>query len=237
MQRFTPGGDITVAVPFLRDGEPFVPDVANLAWYLRNQAGVPGSSTPFACTDSVAHIVVDASNNVLPTDTRFSKRFVCVTGTDAGKPFTIVVPYVLVPWQNTTVTPDEVRSFIGVDRGELGDADIDLTTAYFDTVDALGDESTLTDALASGLVAETHANNAIRMKAVSTAIPSLQLRLSQSENDGSMAIERLKGVDLEAIAERARQIFATAITALSNRVGVNRTLFIVTTPTDPVTGV
>lgn len=237
MLHFTSGEDITVPVAFTRGGEPFVPDALNLVWYLRDQTGTAGGTTSLTCTNTYADILVLAAQNALPGGQRFTKRFVCVSGTHGGKPFTIVVPYTLAPWKNFTVTAQEVRDFIGVDAGELDDNSIDLLDAYFAVVDSVGDETILATALASGLKAETQANTAIRMKAALMVLPSLQLRLSQAESDGSLTLERLKDLDLAGTAKLARLNYGAVMTALSGRTTQERVAFIVTTPTDPVTGV
>lgn len=236
MQFFTAGEDITVTVPFTRDGEPFVPDAAALVWYLRAQDGTKGSTTALTCTNSSAEILVVAASNAIPGGQRFSKRFLCVSGTVGGLPFTAVSPYSLIPWINTTVTPDDVRSYIGITNGELSDGNISIPDAYFAVVDSIGDESILIAALHSGVALEAQANLAILTKAVMDVVPGLQLRLSQSENDGSLQVERLGNIDLEGLYKLATLEYADAITALSGRTVIQRQPFIVTTPTDPVTG-
>jgi hypothetical protein len=237
MLQFTAAADITVKVAFTDDGEPFVPDSAGLAWYLRDQAGAAGSPTTLTgVVDSFVDITVLAAANAIPGGKRFGKRFVCVTGTSNSQPFTIVVPYTLVPWINSIITADDVRSYLGVNPGELPDSAIDLVEAYFEVVDSVGDEPTVTAALASGTAIEKAANDAILMKAVMGVIPRLQLSLSQAESDGSLSVERLAKLDLASLYMLATLTYADAITAITLRVKVNPARFVVTVPTDPVTG-
>lgn len=237
MLSFLAGTDLEITVPIANGGEPFVPDSTGLSWYLRDQAGNAGGSTNLATvTNTQVTITVPAASNALPTNQRFSKRFLCLTGTVAGSTFTIVTPYQLRPWINSTVTKDDVRNFIGVDKGEVSDDTIDLVEAYFEAVDSVGFQALLDTALSSGTVSETNANHAILMKAVMGIVLTLQLRLSQSESDGSMSVSRLGTIDLDSIYKLASISYAEVITALTGRVVFQRQAFLVTIPTDVITG-
>lgn len=239
MRSFLAGHDVTLVVPLNLNGEPFIPDSGSVKWTLRDSAGqaVPAYTDqpvtmPAGGTEAV--ILIPAAANALGTG-RFTKRTVVLTATKTLRPVFINVAYRLTPWLNTTVTPDRVRAFIGVDNGELPDDDVDIVTAYFDVEDELT-EPTLTAALSADNADERAANDAILAQTVLNLLPSLPLRLSQSESNGVFQVQRPK-IDLAELERRASGLLADALDTVSARIVADPDILLVVTTVDPITGV
>lgn len=237
MLTYTAGEDIEVAVPFERDGEPFVPDENTVAWALRGQDGaLTGSFVSIDVSDTSALIPVLAASNSVATGMRFEKRTVVVRGERDGRPFEVRVPYQITPWLNYTASPEDVRNFCGAAGSELSDSDINLVDAYFRVADIVTEDG-LEFALISGLAAEQNANRAIVAAAVLTALPGLRARMLKKEGDGNRTLERFN-MDFDRLEADALKALKDATTSLS-AIDDNTTappIFILTTPTDPVTG-
>lgn len=93
-----------------------------------------------------------------------------------------------------------------------------------------------TEALAAADSTERQANDAILARTVLNLLPSLPLRLAQSESNGVFQVARPK-IDLVELERRARGIYADAVDVLSARVTEDPTIFLVVTTVDPITGV
>lgn len=234
MLTYTQGEIATVAVPFTRDGEPFVPDAGTVSWTLRGTDGTVMTGyvdQPLTTTDTTVLIEVPSLANSVSLTKRFEKRFLVVKGLVDGDPFQIQTAYQLTAWLNHTVTPDAVRSFVGTDTGELADIDIDIVGAYFEIADMVG-EARLTEALSSGLAAEAIANKAIKGQAVLNALPGLRQRMAKRNEDGTLKVERF-AIDFDALAADAGRLVAAAnvTIGLFDDTDTVPVLFVLATPT------
>ena len=120
---------------------------------------------------------------------------------------------------------------------ELPDAEIDLAGAYLSLAYDLEDFTALDTALSAGDASELLTNSAIVALAVLAALPALRLRVLKKENDGARALERFE-IDFDRIEADAGRAVLEAKKVLRGVVDSNTgpTLFILTTPSDPVTG-
>ena len=232
MNTFLTGQDITVAVPLVRDGEPFVADGSTIHWSLRDHDGSEevAATTLVGVTDSTAYIVVGSSHNALSGGRKAEKRTLLVTGTVGTKPFLIQHVYRITEFLNLGVTESDVRAFLGVDNGELSDDHIDLVSAYL-TLDGTID-------LATELAGDNHryAEQAIVAQAVLDLIPSLNQRISKVETDGTNSVTRF-ALDIADIEMRARAQLSHALTNLSAETPTTFAPVRFTVRTDPLTGV
>lgn len=242
MLTFQSGETVTLTVSFIRDGEPFVPDPANLVWSLRDQAGLPVPAyvdQPLTgVTDTSAQVVVPAIANAVDPTRRFEKRFVVVKGLVDSIPFVITEAYRLAPWLNFTATIKDYWAFVGTDSGEFADFEVDLHAAYFSLADVVTDAK-LSAALSSGGQKEQIANRGIIGQAVLDTLSGLRQRIAKKANDGSMSIERFE-VDFTQLAidaSRAVNNAAGIIGEILVDTSLTPTIFILAGPTsDPVTG-
>lgn len=216
MQAFVQGTDLAIAVPLIRDGEPFVPDGNSATWTLYGQNGQQmATGTLTGVTDTTVYVPTTAANNSLLEGSAFEKRFVVVSGLVGGDAFVIRQPYFLIPWINYTATPDDVRAFIGIGSGELPDSDVDLVSAYMD-VCYFSTPDLVNAALISASDNERQANRAIVAQAVLLALPSLQARIAKAESDGTVDVTRFD-LDFDALEERASQQLSRALDIFSPR--------------------
>lgn len=242
MRTFLENEDVPLVVPFTRDDEPFVPDVGSVRWTLRNQAGAKvlgfvGEQVVTNEDTTQIAITIPAAQNELEAGSRFEKRTVVVTGTVGGHKFEILRPYRLIAWLNHSVSPDNVRAYVGVDSGELPDSVIDIPSAYF-RIERIVGQQRLEVLLTEAGHGEQDANRAITSQAVLDLIPSLRQRLSQKESDGSMEVTRAK-LDIDALQAAAQSeletLFLTIAPSPTNP--VDRVWFSVAPMIDPITGV
>lgn len=237
MLTFEPGADITIVVPFLLEGEPFIPEEDSVTYVLRDNDGSvadSGALSPGA-TDVQVAVTTDAADNALAVDKRFEKRTLIVKATANGLPWETRVIYRLSAWLNTTVTPSDVRGYLGAEIPELPDSAIDLWEAYM-AVETAVTKTTLDAALVAGTAVERAANKAILARAVLDIIPSLAARLLQSHTDGTIKAERAK-MDLKLLADKARGDLSGAIDTLTNRSVTAYPMLVFATPdVDVITG-
>lgn len=219
MKTFIAGQDISITVPFRWDGEPFVPDGGAASYDLRGQDGslVHTAVAISNITDTETVITIAAVDNQVAAGLQFEKRQLVFHATFNGSAWTHRINYRIAPWLNFTASAEDVRAFVGVGSGELADKDIDLVSAYFDCVSYMDDANTVFEqALASGGDLERQANRAIVAQAVILAMPSLQARISKSDDDGNMSVERFQ-LDLADLESRASDQLSRAINTITGR--------------------
>jgi len=237
MLSFVSDQDVVLVVPFLWNDEPFIPDASSATWSLRDAAGVlVGGYTDVALvTTGVTKIsiTVPAAENALAG--RFEKRTVVVKALRNGYPWSVSVPYKIHPWLNHTVSPEDVRNFIGVGMSELPDSSIDLLGAYV-RLEATLTQSVLNDALTAGGSEEQVANNAVLGHAVLLLLPALRQRLLLKKADGPLRADR-DTLDFSALAGTAQAYIADAVSILLGVQDSFADAFITfSEPTDPITG-
>lgn len=228
------GSDITVVVPLSLNGEPVVPDNGQVQWELRGHSGevVIPFGTMNGVTDSTASILITGSNVALNGHLR-ELRTLRVRGLTDGFPFETSLPFHITEFLNYSVTPKDVRKFIGISDGELKDDEIDLVEAYFDLNDM--DGVNMATALAGTEKSQRAANKALVAQAVLNLLPGLPQLLSKRETDGTSEVERFTP-DFQELEMLARGQRATALQSISTATSTDVTLVAVSTRTDPVTG-
>lgn len=236
MQTFIAGDAVSLAVPLQRGGEPFLPDGGVFSWTIRGQDGtlLSEAGEVINVNETNAFILISDDSNQLSNGRQLEKRSVMIDCTINSVPYTFRVNYQLSVWLNFTVTCDDVRAFIGAGGGEVPDSDISLIGSFYDCAGFIG-STALTSALSAGDEQERQANRAIVAQAVLLLLPSLQARLSSSESDGNMQLQRSK-LDFSDLEDRASDQLTRAINIISARLIITPTLVVFTAPTDPVTG-
>lgn len=230
MNSFTAGQDVTVAVPLTRGGDPFVPDGNTVTVTVRGHDGaILSSAGQNGVTDSTLLVLVAAAQNAIAKTVE--KRTLIVEGMAGGLPFSIRTNYLLTAFLNYIVEPSDVRTFLGVDEGELPDAEIDLDKAYLHLA-PLVDLDTLNAAFVTDPV---EANDAVLAQAVIDLMPSLQARISMMDTDGTSKAQRFP-LDLAALEGQARDLRAKSIIAITSPPAVTPSLVAFSTRPDPFTG-
>lgn len=238
MKTYLAGEDITLQIPLRMNGEPTVPDTGSVKLTVRDNAGqvlVNKAAVTMDVASTEAAVTILATHNALGGG-RFSNRTVIISYTKTGRPQEARLSYRLTAWLNTTVTPDDVRGFIGIDSGELPDREIDILGAYLDIENVVG-QTTLTAALAGADAKQISANRMILAKAVLAQLPGLPLRISQNESNGVFSAQRPK-IDLALLELRALALLADNSDLVTGITGVDQDLFLAPAlAPDPITGV
>lgn len=238
MKTYLAGEDIALQIPLRVGTEPVVPDNGSVKMTVRDNAGqivIDKVPVTMDVASTNANVTVPAASNALGAG-RFGMRNVIIEFTKTGRPQSARLAYRLTAWLNTTVTPDDVRAFCGLDAGELPDSVIDIVEAYFDVENDIT-EPVLSAALASADNKQIAANRIILARAVLLQIPGLALRISQNETDGVFSAQRPK-IDLTLLELRAQALYAENANLAATREEVAQDLFLAPAlAPDPITGV
>jgi len=229
---YVAGMDVNLTVPLKWDGELFVPDNGTAEWALRDHTGTQvttGSLTGLVDTSAVIYLA--GVRNEITTGRQFEKRTVILQTVNDGSPVTLTQTYRIAPWINTYITPEDIRRFVGVTESEIADTDVDIFLAFQQAQTLIG-EAALSAALISGVEAEAQANRTILGFAVLEVIPGLRQRVMKKESDGTRSLERFD-INFDEITRRAQDLISRSIQSTTSAT----TLFYLTNPTDPVTGV
>lgn len=243
MQDFLSGEAVSIRFTYGSGHEPVIPDVGSVTYTLLSAAGTPvaGVENIPITTDSAtfsSRIDVPSLYNVIPMTKTFDRRSIIIRFAVNGVTDWQRINYRLIPSLPYTVTAATVRAFLGVNKTELPDEDIDLFSAYVYVQEAVSDPSLLTAALSSGDKLELLANDVIAMRAAIDIIPSLQNRVTQAEKNGVMGFDRIKIKDFSALLADAYSRYYAGLELVGmvdETAGIPVTLLITTTDTDPVT--
>ncbi|CCV12940.1 hypothetical protein [Mesorhizobium sp. STM 4661] len=234
------GANVTLMVTLVDGGVPVVPTVGSLTYTVRDQEGVaipaltdvPVTTGPTTFNISV---VIPAVNNAVAVGRRFEKRTVTFDFLMNGVSKQQITTYRLTAYLNHSVTPGQIRGFVGVQQHELPDSEIDLMIAFMKVEKEVGLEE-LGIALASGTTVELAANEMIRMQAVLDVLPSLKQRIAQTETNGLKGFSRPVIRDFSDVERQAQGRYAEALQETTGRTGVDLPLAALTQDTDPITG-
>jgi len=241
LQDFLSGETVHLNVTYGDGHEPVIPDVGTVLYTVLDHSGNPisglqniiVSTTPSTFQST---ITIDPSVNVIDPSKAFERRTVFLRYQSGGKTHYQKVMYGVIPTLPFTASPSDVRKFLGVNKSELPDGDIDIFASYLFVRETFSDPLDLDDALFSGDTLELLANEAIIMRAAIDIIPSLQMRVAQSEKDGPIGFDRIKIKDFSGLLAEAYRRYNDALGVVgSNTVAVDYTLITVTQDVDPVT--
>lgn len=234
------GYDIVVPFTFMVNGQPKIPTSGTVKYtvYGHNGVALVGLTdvnvTTGIATTSVS-ISIPSANATIAVGKRFETRNIIVQAMIEGKLQLFQKKVRVVPYLNHSVSPEQVRSYIGLNFSELPDDAIDLFNAYL-ALENRTSEASLTSALSSGTFLEQRANEAIKLQAVIDLIPSLKQRLAQSQTNGLVAFTRPNNIDFDGMLDTATSRYADLVSAITNVAVTTPTLLVFNNPTDPVTG-
>lgn len=242
MLNFPKDQDVTLKGFFSSGKEPIIPDTGSVTYSVWDHSGapivglvdLPLSTGP---TTFQYEITISAIYNTISSGRIFSRRTLVISYLKNGATAGITQTYRLVPNMNYTVSPRDIRAFIGINTNELPDEDIDLMATYLMVNNDFGG-TYLQNALVSGTISEVYANDAIAMRTVMEVIPSLQARVAQSEKNGVMGYERLKILDFSSLlaAAYARYFRNRDLVVAIGTIPIDMVLITTTQDADPVTG-
>ena len=229
-----------LAIPFAVDSQPVVPDVGSVSYTIRDHSGTPLAGLidiPYLTqADSYQmQILIPSSAHMISISRRFERRSVVVSFKIDGGEAQIVRSYRVIPEPLHTVSPKDVRSFIGIEEHELPDADIDLFSAFMAVEKDVGMD-TLHAALVSGTTDELAGNTLVRMQAVLDVLPSAKQRMAQTEKRGVKEFSRVDLKELDKLKIAAEDRYQEAYDEIVVAVETNVSVFLISTNTDAITG-
>jgi hypothetical protein len=237
---FIAGSDVSLQFHLETKLGTSIPDADSVTYSVRNNSGdliVTDQAISTSDTQTSVVVLVSASDNAITAPALFEKRWVQVVWTQGGNTYRMVKIYRLVPFLNHTVSPDDVRAFLGMDEDELRDDEVDLTAAYYE-FNSLLNTGELETALTAGNLSTIRANDAIVATCALRLIPSLELRPLSKQTDGSLTNQRFDRVkpDYDKLAQAAQGLITLALASISNTDEVVPALVSLTTGTDAITG-
>jgi hypothetical protein len=238
MRSFLQDEIAAILVPFTDGGEPFMPTASSATWSLRDHDGaviLSAQAITLGVADVETLIQVPAIQNTITSPREFEKRTLIVNALHGARPWQIIMPYILTPWLNHTVTMETVRSLAGLSSSELADGDVDIYSAY-KWMEAKLTSALLTTALASGTKDETDVNRAIASKALLEALPAVINRNLKRKTDGSLEAEKF-GLDMALLRDALAKNIDEVVQDIGGVVQATPSLFSFGLPTDVITGV
>lgn len=239
MKWFLAGDSVTLHEEFVIDGVPREPDVDSVKFTLRGNSGLtvaPHVNETLTPRGTGVDIVISGADNTPATAGDLETRFITVSFTVEGRPYTISDSYRLTPFIPMTCTPETVRGHLGMTLEELQDQEVDLIQAYYDLQPKVPSLETY---LTSSGVKALKANDAIAIQAALIIAASLPNRLAAQQKSADAQFNRLSKIDPRQLVEDLLQLQGDIIDYLTNSGATTVTItpiFLVSTRTDPVTG-
>lgn len=222
--------DATLTVDYVVDGEFVIPATATFT--LRNAAGavIHSGSLPAAATSE--QLTIPAAYNGLTGQTE--GRFLEIQFLSAGRHYARRLPYRLTNFVPLTVTPEEVRSLLGLDASELRDEEIDLIGAYYKRLWTDGD--TFATGITAGDQRGQAANDAVALTAALEVAGSLPMRTRILVRAEDSQVQRSANIDFDALRRDLTSRLEDTLRISNQLVEEDQTVFILTQPTDVITG-
>jgi len=230
--------DVTIHVDFMLRGVPVEPTPGSVVYTLRDNSGLPiaghtAINLPGQSGTGVDIAILAAANGNANTG-GFETRFLLVSYDFEGSTYVERSSYRICAFLPTTVTPSDIRTLLGLMDEELEDHEVDVHSAYFrllPRVPALG-----TDLTGSGSL---EANEALAIQAALQLLPGLPARYSQSWDSADASVSRSSKLDYNELGAQLNARLDTLVdtlTADTPGTVTAPTLFVVSQPTDPLTG-
>lgn len=237
------GEEATFTIDFKVDGEFAIPDASSVFLTVRDSGGItyPGYNRQAISGVTTSSIEVQVDAIVQYLEESRSPRFLTVYYSVNSKPYQVDIPYVVHQFVRATITKQSVRDLFGAEYAELPDPAVDIISAYFSLLAEYG--TTMSSAFSSS-AAHTEANSALRYYTAWTLAPQMPSRLLARERNDTSEFQRSK-IDFDKLEQSLYASFQLHLqktftlmgsTELSDEIAsVDYPIFVVTTPTDPVT--
>lgn len=234
------GAPYTLTVEFFQQGEYVVPDEGSVSYTLYDNAGAAiGAQTDQAVatdnTTQTAQITIAGTYHTIGASMDFEQRKLIVSYEIEGKAFTTEQWYYVTGNLNLRVRPQEVLQLLGIREGEALLEEIDLVQAYFKVSSAMG-ASVFSTALSSGGIAQIKVNEAIKITAALDLAGVIELKAFRKFGN-ELNYSRFEKIDFNGIRAGLRNSLADALSAATGTASTSPSLFTVTQPVDPLTGV
>lgn len=194
MRTFFADEPVSLLVPLIVGGDYVLPDTGSVTWTLRYHNGtVALADQPVASATSV---LLQLASEYQTITREIENRFVTVKFTISGTPHRIDLSYRLVSFLPLTVTPADVRTYLGLDQEELPDEMVDVLGAYLTCKARVPQLETF-------LVEDPlPAHDLVRAMAALQVADTLPVRVMQSQRSDSNQMTRFR-VDFGVLRKRA----------------------------------
>lgn len=237
---FLTGTDVSLNIVFEADGQTLVPDTGSVKLNLRDHEGtllITNQTVTVGPGLTNVAILIAATHNTLTVDQKFARRVAQITFTSGGQTYNIFRTYRVNAWLNHDVTPNTVRSLLGVNSNDLPDSAIDILKAYLQVELQLSNYALdINDKLITGDISAINTNKAIACVAALDCLASLRLGVSQQEDNGALSFSRFSDMDWDALEASIRGQLEDAFEQVVDEEVTSPTLLVFTTRTDPITG-
>lgn len=238
------GKDYSTTVTF-RDarGTAVAPDTDSVyLTVMDNIGGLITDDVQQTVTGNQLAVTVLAADNALTGPNVVENRFIKLRYKASGIPCEISDSYQLTSFIPMTANVNSVRGMTGLTPEELPDGEVDLYQAYYTLADYLtnekGDTNTLVSYLTSGTTKSLKANQLIAIQAALDIAPGIPNRIAATQKTENAEFTRNR-IDVNQLVKDLRANRESLITQLLTTdlsTIPTKTIFVVTQPTDPVTG-
>lgn len=170
-------------------------------------------------TSTVISIPAAANDKTLA----YELRYVEVSFVYDGSTYNIVDHYVIRDDLRFPLTRDQVRAVLGLSSSELPDDSVDIYRAYGLVEDDVGDEANLTTILTGGTSSLPDLIDAVKYKAASLIVGTIEAHMMQSEQADNTLYRRFENIDFEKLRKEISGLYSLALNKILG----------VTTPTTP----
>lgn len=195
---------------------------------------IAATPLPTPAGSTSLNVTIASPNHTIGGVKLFDTRQLTVFWTTGGVTYRERRVYRVVPSAPYYTSEQNVRAVLGLTEDDLNDSDVDLMTSYVRLVAQFG--TAFTTALQAGDIGQVNANDVLLYTEALRLIPSLQLRVITSNQDGALRVDRLKTIDFATLRRDIEKKLAEVSEALVATTDPGNTLLILSTPTDPITG-
>lgn len=240
MRWFQAGLALRLNVHLQVDELPVQADGGTVAWQMRDQTGaiVGDPERTGVASGTTAVLEISSSDMTVIAGNETEARYLLVRFAVDGNHQEQRLSFGLTPFLPIEADAQTVRSVLGISGEELPTEDVDVISAYYTLAEAYG--AKFIAGLSSGKAKVRSAiNKAIAIKAAIDLIPSLQLRTYQTSQNENALFTRFRGIDWDKLLADLEGKLAESLTDADlggDPTEKYQAIFIVSNPTDPVTG-
>lgn len=222
----------------LKVGNDFVvPDPSTTAVFtVRNRAGATlHTETLVNPVGSTLTFITPSGVNTLTGSNTNEIRLTSLTYVYEGVTFKLDNTYKVTQFLPLTVTPQTVRTLLGLSYEELEDEEVDLITAYYTLANGYG--TTFTTAFTTEGYLGDQANKAVCLQSAINLALSLPQRIAQKTDEEKASFQRASKLDPYKLVNSLKVELAETIETLKTESVIgSAAVFSVSQPTDPFTG-
>ena len=226
----------TLHIDFVVDGELVVPVSPTITLTDNTGAALSGFDGATISlgdpTDSFANISIVNTANVKTLVFEF--RTAKIDFTFNSTPYTIYLKYGLADRLDIPVTPDEVRTVIGLSDDEWSDDQMDIQLAYISVDADLANSAS--DIIDAGSTLLRSLIEAIKLRTVIDILPAIELMALQATAADNTSANRFSNIDFEALRANINARYAKALLVVDASDGEIPTMAVLGLGTDALTG-